>query len=144
MHPQLLRPSASASAFARALGLALLLLASCQVAVTDAELRSAPLYFPPNFKFVAEPRPAFTAAERQRALLEAKAQGVDTLFELVIDSEGRVRRARLLRTHHPARHHEFLLEHARGFEFAPDARSALYRAFYYPTNYELNVSFEWL
>jgi hypothetical protein len=144
MHPCSPRTGACSPAIARVLGPALLVLASCQAAVSDAELRSAPLYFPPNFKYVAEPRPGFTAAERQRALLEAKAQGVDTVFELVIDSEGRVRRARLLRTHHPARHHELLLEHARGFEFEQDAQSELYRAFYYPTNYELNLSFEWL
>lgn len=57
-------PAATGWARGSCLALALALLASCRAAVSDEELRAATLYFPPEFKYVEEPRFSFTAAER--------------------------------------------------------------------------------
>lgn len=123
--------------------LALLPAWGCTTPVSDAEIEAATLYFPPSFKVLTEPSWSFTAAERQRALREYKQQGADTLFEFVIDSEGRVERSRLLRTHVEPVYHEQMEVHARAMVFSKDDRAGLYRAFYFPASYRMNNRFEW-
>ena len=82
---------------------------------------------------------SFDNVERQKALRSYKDYG-DTLFELVIDREGRVKKARILRTHVKRHNHEFMLEHANDFRFTKDTEDR-YRAFYYPTNYTLELDY---
>jgi len=137
------RSSMGTRALVLLLVLALSALSACRAAVTEEQLREATLYVPPEFKYVAEPRFSFSPAERQLALQFASRNELDTIFELVIDSEGRVQRVRLVRTTHPERRHEDMLVHARGFVFSKGAQPGLYRAFYYPLDYSMRLSFEW-
>jgi hypothetical protein len=126
------------------LAASLALATSCEAPVTAEELERATLYFPPQFKYVEEPRFCFTRAERERALKEYKQVGADTLFEVIIDNEGTVKKVRLLRTHVRKDYHDFMLEHARWFLFTEDPGSEMYRAFYYPIVYDFEAEFEWL
>jgi len=108
------------------------------VAVQNAEV-----YFIPRFKYVEEPRFCFDAAERERALREYRKLGADTLFEFVIDSEGKVMKTRLLKTDQPEHRREDMLAHARIMVFSADVESHLYRAFYFPTKYTYESEFQW-
>ena len=117
----------------------LLLIGACKSTVTNEELESATLYFPPVVKYLDRPGYSFDNVERQKALRSYKDYG-DTLFELVIDREGRVKKARILRTHVKRHNHEFMLEHANDFRFTKDTEDR-YRAFYYPTNYTLELDY---
>lgn len=102
------------------------------------------LYFPPLFKYVEEPKYAFSAAERQRAIQEYRKYGADTLFELIVDHDGKVKRARLLRTQVRREYHQEMIEHVRRMSFTQDAENQKYRAFFFPTRYRLNAEFEWV
>jgi hypothetical protein len=126
-----------------AMGSVLLLVSACKSAASAEAVAAATLYFPPNFKYVEEPRYSFSSAERQRALQEYREQGADTLFELVIDHQGRVMKARLLRTHVSEVYHDDMIHHALRMEFSPDANCQMYRAFYFPAKYSHTAEFEW-
>ena len=116
---------------------------SCASAVSEDVLR-AKLYFPPEVKYVEEPSFSFSSAERKKALLEYRDHGADTLFELIIDAEGKVVRSRLIRTNVDPVYHQDLEDHAAHFEFTSDADGSMYRAFYYPVDYRHRTTFEWL
>lgn len=122
----------------------LALLAACASASVSEEVRNATLYYPPQVRLVDEPRSCFTHAERQRALLELSRVDADTLFELIVDEEGKVVRARLLRTHVRREYHEQLEDHARAFEFTPEDCGGRYRAFFFPCRYRHDAGFEWV
>jgi len=119
------------------------MLAGCATP-TPEEVAAATLYFPPTVKRTEEPRFCFTAAERQRALDEFSNSEADTLFELVIDADGKVRKARLIRTQVLPEYQQDLVDHAYWFGFTPDPHHQGYRAVYYPTNYKYERSFEWV
>jgi hypothetical protein len=108
------------------------------------DVQNATLYFPPQVRYIDEPRFCFAAAERKKALEEYKADGADTLFELVIDSDGKVKRARLLKTHVDPKYHEQMEQHARLFEFTKDTQGDRFRAFYFPAKYRFDATFEWI
>ena len=116
---------------------------SCRSPATAEEVQAATLYFPPTFKVVDRPRFSFSMAERQRALDEYRDHGADTLFEVVVDGDGRVVKSRLVRTQVPASYHDDLEAHARRFQFTEDAQS-LYRAFYFPVRYRYDSELEWV
>lgn len=126
------------------LGLALAPSSACRASASPEEVARATLFFPPVFKYVDELRWSFSDAERLRALQEYIRKGADTLFEVVIDADGKVRRMRIVRTPVDEIYHEFVLEYARGWEFSPDERRDSYRAFYYPVEYRFRAQFEWL
>ena len=109
-----------------------------------AEVAAATLYFPPQVKRIQEPRFCFDPAERERALQTYRELGADTLFELVVDQEGKVVKARVLRTDERRSYREDMLDHARRFRFTPDREVPGYRAFYYPARYGFDNEFEWL
>lgn len=113
-------------------------------AATPAEIEAATLYFPPTVKIVDEPRFSFSSAERQKALETYREVGADTLFEFVIDDEGQVVRSRLVRTNVKRVYRESLEDHAERLVFSGDGGSGRYRAFYFPTDYDMNPTFEWL
>jgi hypothetical protein len=123
--------------------IATLLLSGCPSQVDPAAVREAEVFFPPRFRYVEKPRYCFSAAERERALQEYRAVGADTLFEFVIDGEGKVMQARIVRTDQPRHRHEDIVAHARVMVFSPDAESDLYRAFYFPAQYTYKSEFEW-
>ena len=123
---------------------ALALLFSCQSPVTEAQIQEAELYFPPKVKYLSEARFSFSTAERKKALLNYTKHGADTLFEFVIDRQGKVKKARLLKTRVKKVYHEDLEIHAEGMEFSEDDGPAPYRAFYYPTDYTFRPTFEWV
>lgn len=123
--------------------LSLLCSLGCRSTVSDAELQAATLYFSPTVKIVEGPKINFTQAEREKALKAYKGIGANALFALVVDDEGRVLRARLLRTKERKEYHEGMLEHIRSIVFAPSSKEDFYRCFYYPINYKLDASFEW-
>ncbi len=124
--------------------LATVLLASACTSPPDpAAVQAAEVYFPPRFRHVEEPRYCFSAAERERALQEYRKLGSDTLFEFVVDREGRVQKARLVKTNQPEHRHADILAHARVMVFSPEAGSDRYRAFYFPTQYRYESEFEW-
>ena len=120
-----------------------LLLVGCTTPPTSAEVEAATVYFPPQVKYLDEPDWVFTSAERQRALRAYREQA-DTLFELVIDGEGKVKRARLLRTDVRKEYHEDLVAHARHLGFTKDTDPGRYRAFYFPVDYRNNRDFRWV
>lgn len=120
-----------------------LLALACQ-GPSPEDVRDAVLYFPPQVRHVDAPRFCFLPAERERALQEYEEGGADTLFELVVDAEGQVRRARLVRTHVRDEYHEVMEEHARRFKFTPAPEDEGYRAFYLPMRYRLDSEFEWI
>ncbi len=123
----------------------LTLLSSCETPPVDpVAVESAQVYFPPRFRYVAEPRYGFSPAERERALREATKLGVNTLFEFVIDSEGVVKKARLVRTDLWRNRHEAMENHARVMVFSKDPDKEMYRAFYFPMNYTYESEFEWV
>jgi hypothetical protein len=124
--------------------LALALGSGCKASASPEEVAAATLFFPPVYKLVAEPRWSFSDAERLKALQAYTKQGADTLFELIVDADGKVVRTRLLRTPVDEIYHEVLLEHSRRWEFSPDARRSSYRALYYPIEYTLHHDNEWL
>ena len=68
----------------------------------------------------------------------------DTLFELVFDDQGAVRKARLVRTSARRRYHEDMEAHAQLFEFNPSPENTSFRAFYFPVRYTSQHTFEWL
>ena len=124
---------------------ALSLLPGCTTPPVDpVAVENAEVYFPPRFQYVAEPRFCFSPAERERAIQESKRMGVDTLFEFVIDSEGVVKKARIVRTDLWRNRHEAMENHARVMVFSKDSNREMYRAFYFPTNYTYNIEFEWV
>lgn len=103
--------------------------------LTDEEVKKANLFFPPTIRYVEEPRFCFSAAERERARKECLAQGADTLFEFVVDKEGRVVKVDILRTHVHRDYREDMMAHAQGFQFTQNTKNEMYRAFFYPTKY---------
>ena len=123
--------------------LALGLASGCRASATPEEVAAATLFFPPVFRYVAEPKWSFSDAERLKALQEYTGQGADTLLEMIIDPEGKVVRVRILRTRIDEIYHEILIEHARAFTFSAESESGHYRTFYYPIEYRLNHQFEW-
>lgn len=118
------------------------LVSGCET-VDPIAVRNAEIWFPPRFRHVETPDYCFSAAERERALQEYRQLGADTLFEIVVDSAGKVRRARLVKTNQPAHRHENMVSHARAMTFSPEAESDQYRAFYYPTQYTYESEFDW-
>jgi hypothetical protein len=120
------------------------LLVSGSTSVDPAAVQNAEVYFPPLFRRVEKPRYCFSAAERERAVQESRRIGAETLFEPVVDREGKVEKARLVRTDQPKHRQEDILAHARVMVFSPDAESDRYRAFYFPTQYGYESTFEWL
>jgi hypothetical protein len=130
----------------RALALiaSILLVSGCQSPLDPDAVRNAELYFPPRFKYVEKPVYCFTAEERERALQEHRQIGSDTLFEFVVDSQGQVRKVRLVQTYQPSHRHEDILAHARSMVFSPDAESDRYRAFYFAAKYAYNSEFQWV
>ncbi len=120
------------------------LLAGCQSALTEEEIRNATLYFPPRVKYLEKPRFGFSSAERKHALLEYRDHGADTLFELIIDNRGKVKRARLVQTNARKEYHSFMESHAHSFSFSEDPGTELYRTFYFPMDYDVQAEFEWL
>jgi hypothetical protein len=124
--------------------LPLLALVSGCTSIPPEAVEHATLYFPPQFKYIDEPRYCFSPAEREKALQTYRKKGADTLFELVIDSQGKVKKARLLRTHVDTIYHEDMENHARSFEFTKDTEGHRFRAFFFPTKYKHESTFEWI
>jgi len=122
----------------------LLASAGCTAPPSAAEVAAATLYFPPEVRRIDEPRFCFSAAERERALQEYRSDGSDTLFECVIDDQGKVKKVRLLRTHVNRVYHQDMLNHARWFVFTPDLKGQGYRAFFLPMKYRFDATFEWI
>ena len=127
-------------------GLVVLFVASagCIAPPSAGEVAAATLYFPPEVRRIDEPRFCFSAAESERALQEYRNVGADTLFELVIDARGEVKKVRLLRTHVDRVYHQDMLDHARWFVFTPDLKNQGYRAFFLPMKYRFDATFEWI
>ena len=121
----------------------LLLSPGCVSPLDPAAVQAAEVYFPPRFKYVAEPQYCFSPAECKHALLECAKRKADTLFEFVVDSDGKVKKARLVKTQQPSDHEEVMLEHARVMVFSADAESKLYRCFYFPVKYTYSSDFKW-
>ena len=121
-----------------------LAVSSCVTQEADPSVANAELYFPPNFRYVAEPRFCFRPAERRRALDVYRELGADTLFEIVIDPEGKVRKARLLRSSVDRDYHDDVESHARQLVFTPELTTELYRAFYFPVTYSRQAEFQWM
>jgi hypothetical protein len=111
--------------------------------VDPTAVDSAEVFFPPRFRYVGEPRFCFSSAERERARRESKEMGADTLFELVIDEAGKVRKARLVTTRQPEHRHEDMVAHAYRLVFTEVSVSGLYRAFFFPTRYAYESKFDW-
>jgi hypothetical protein len=127
-----------------ALLLILFLLQACPSPPVDpAAVASAKVYFPPRFQHVAEPRFCFGPAERERAIQECEKMGANSLFEFVIDNEGHVKQARVVKTSLWRDRMAPMEEHARIMVFSAGPKSALYRDFYFPVNYTYNSTFEW-
>jgi hypothetical protein len=126
-----------------ALALLLVALAACTT-VSPEEVAASTLWFPPAVKRIDEPRFCFGAAERKHALQEFRRDGADTLFELVIDAEGKVKKARLLRTHVAPEYHADVLQHAYWLGFSPEPGGTGYRAFFFPMKYRYQTSAEWI
>ena len=122
----------------------LLVVLSACIAPSPEEVAAATLYFPPQFKRIAEPRFCFSSAERERALQGCREDGADTLFEIVIDAKGKVEKVRLIRTHVDPDYQQDMLDHANGFGFTPDATGSGYRAFFFPVKYHYQSEFEWI
>lgn len=112
--------------------------------VDAAAVKNAELYFPPRFRYVAEPRFCFSPAERERALQEWQRRGANTLFEFVVDNRGKVRKSRVVKTNLWADRVEPMEEHARVMVFTADPKNEGFRAFYLAANYTLERTFEWL
>ena len=83
------------------------------------------------------------AGQETRTAETNRNHAADPLFEIVVDKDGKVRKARLLRTHVRPEYHEDMLSHARRFVFSEDAEGEMFRAFYFPTRYRYNAEFEW-
>lgn len=109
-----------------------------------SDLEGVTLYYPPKIKFISEPRYPFTENERNLALLSLKHAKADTLFEIIIDNEGKVVKARVLKTRVRKNYIEDLESHARRFKFTKDPGEQQYRAFYYPVKYRYNSEVEWM
>jgi hypothetical protein len=122
----------------------LVVAATCTAPPSDAEIAAATLYFPPEYRCIDEERFCFSVAERERALQAYRQDGADTLFELVIDAQGRVKKARLLRTHVRREYHQDMVDHAYRFEFTSEAKCEGYRAFFFPIRYQFESTFEWV
>jgi len=121
-----------------------LLLMSCQTA-SSAKIEDAILYYLPQCRHIDSARYSFTSAERQKAIQSMSQAGADTLFELIIDGEGRVKRARLIRTKTLSCYREDMERHAMIMKFTPDHSSEMpYRTFYMPARYRYNSTFEWM
>lgn len=117
------------------LGLLLAIGSGCTAPPTDAEIEQAVLWFPENPKYVDEARFSFEPAERRKALRALDDLPADTLFELVVDAKGKVRKARLLKTWVDRIYRDDLVDHARRMQFSADPDDDRYRAFYFPTTY---------
>ncbi len=122
--------------------LACLCLPSCKTA-SEAEIESAVLYFPPKVKHTEEARFCFDLAERVKAVREFDEMEADTLFELVIDRRGNVKKARLVRTYVEKAYRQELVDHAYRFKFSELPGGTEYCAFYWPTTYRMEHEFEW-
>jgi hypothetical protein len=120
-----------------------LVLAGCAT-LAPADVAAATLYFPPQVKRIDEPRFCFSPVERERALQEYRQRGADTLFELVIDAQGKVKRARLVRTHVDREYRQSMVDHAYKFGFTADPQGQGYRAFYFPMKYSHETQFDWV
>ena len=120
---------------------ALLLFTSC-IAPPES-FDGVTLYFAPAMKYVDEPRFSFTDQERRYALQEYRTDGSNTLFEFVIDSQGKVKKSRVVKTSVKREYRDTLENHARGMVFSKDSESDRYRAFYYRVDYDFNANFEW-
>ena len=116
----------------------------CVAPPSPAEVAAATLYVPPKVRLIDEPGYCFTSAERERALQEARQQDCNTVFELVIDAAGQVKKARVIRTQVRKEFHQDLVEHARHLEFSADPRGEGYRAFFLPMRLRYDASFEWI
>src|SRR5262245_24825244 len=104
----------------------------------------AGLYIFPKYKYVTEPRFCFSAENRQRALDTYRDLGANTLYELIVDRRGKVNRCRLIKTSIRREYEEDVEARGFHFEFNEDKKTKLYRAFYYPVDYDYKVEFEWL
>ena len=105
---------------------------------------AARLYVFPQFKYVAEPRFCFSSDDRQRALDASRDLGADTLYELIVESDGTVKRCDLIKTDIRPDYHEDVEARGLHFKFNEDRKTKLYRAFYYPVKFDYKVEFEWL
>lgn len=112
--------------------------------VSSEDVQNAKAYLSPASRYVQEPEYCFSVAEEERALQEAQKKGANTVFEVVIDNEGVVQRARLIKTHVREYYHEDMVQQVRGFKFAKDPKTVFYRAFYLPMKYSFNAQFEWV
>lgn len=121
-----------------AVGLFAVGLSACQT-LSQAEVDTATLFFPPTYKYVDDPRYSFPPVERKRALQAYWEAGADTLFEIVIDSRGEVTRSRLLRTTVDRVYRAELEDHAETLLFNPD-EDPRFRAFFYPVDYEFKAT----
>ncbi len=116
----------------------------CRAPLPPEVVEAATLWVPPLVKVVREPDWSFTRAEKEKVLQLCRENRIDTLFEFIIDDEGKVVRSRLLRTDVDDVYREYLEDHAGVMEFPPDDVQGRYRAFYYPTDYRFTATFEWL
>lgn len=137
-------PARMPTLVARVVSWVLVLGSGCKASASPEEVAEAVLFFPPVYRSVEEPTFSFTDAERMKALQEYRRQGADTLFELIVDPQGKVRKARIVKTWVKPIYHDIVLEHALALEFSPQVDTEFFRAFYYPLEYRFQSTFEWL
>ena len=62
----------------------------------------------------------------------------------MIDADGRVKKARLLRTHVRREYQQDMVDHAYTFGFTRDPACPGYRAGFFPIQYKYESTFEWI